>query len=268
MLPSGREAEALARLPVAALRLSPDTRTALRRLGFKRVGAVMDKPRAPFAARFSAELLHRLDQALGRAPEPLAYLVPPPAYHARRQLLEPIATQEAIVEIARLLMEDLVPALERDGMGARTLRLSLYRVDGEVTALDIGFTVPTRSPAHVARLIGLKLERLTEDIDAGFGFEALSLAATVAERLQPRQTELASAADSADRAEHCAALIDKPQAAAGAAQRAAAAAGWRATSPSAPSGLAPPRPRTCPGPRLTLRGCAPSCCCPRPSRPR
>ncbi len=169
----------------------------------------MDKPRAPFAARFSAELLHRIDQALGRAPEPLAYLVPPPAYHARRQLLEPIATQEAIVEVARLLMEDLVPALERDGKGARTLRLSLYRVDGEVTTLDIGFTMPTRSPAHVARLIALKLERLIEDIDAGFGFEALSLAATVAERLQPRQTELSSGGDSAERAEHCAALIDK-----------------------------------------------------------
>ena len=106
-------------------------------------------------------------------------------------------------------MEDLVPVLERDGMGARTLQLSLYRIDGEVTALDIGFTVPTRSPVHVARLVALKLERLTEAIDAGFGFEALSLAATVAERLQPRQTELASGDDSADRAEHCAALIDK-----------------------------------------------------------
>jgi protein ImuB len=209
VLPSGREAEALAPLPVAALRLSPDTLTALRRLGFKRVGAVMDKPRAPLAARFAAELLHRLDQALGRAPEPLACIVPPPAYHARRQLLEPIDSQEAIVEIARLLMQDLVPALERDGMGARTLRLSLYRIDGEVTALDIGFTVPTRSPTHVARLVGLELERLTEDIDAGFGFEALSLAATVAERLEPRQTELSSEDDGADRAEHCAALIDK-----------------------------------------------------------
>jgi protein ImuB len=123
--------------------------------------------------------------------------------------MEPIATEEAIVEVARLLMQDLVPVLERDGMGARTLRLSLYRVDGEVTALDIGFTVPTLSPAHVARLVALKLERLREDIDAGFGFETLSLAATAAERVAPRQTELASAGDGAGRAEHCAALIDK-----------------------------------------------------------
>src|SRR5215471_10444453 len=72
ILPSGREAEVLAPLPVAALRLSLDTCTTLRRLGFKRIGALIDKPRAPFAARFENELLTRLDQALGRAAEPLA----------------------------------------------------------------------------------------------------------------------------------------------------------------------------------------------------
>ena len=72
LLPSGQEAAALAPLPIAALRLSPDTCTTLRRLGFKRIGALIDQPRAPFAARFETELLKRLDQALGRAAEPLA----------------------------------------------------------------------------------------------------------------------------------------------------------------------------------------------------
>src|SRR5215468_7608895 len=69
ILPSGQEAEALAPLPVAALRVSPDTSATLRRLGFKRIGSLIDKPRAPFAARFESELLTRLDQALGRAAE-------------------------------------------------------------------------------------------------------------------------------------------------------------------------------------------------------
>jgi protein ImuB len=93
-------------------------------------------------------------------------------------------------------------------MGARALQLALYRVDGEVRTVDIGLTVPTRSPAHVARLIGLKLERSIETIDAGFGFEAFSLAVTIAERMRPRQTKLSTVADDGDRAEHCAALID------------------------------------------------------------
>src|SRR5579863_2477327 len=57
VLPSGEEAVALAAMPIEALRLTPPTRLALRRLGFKTVGALIDQPRAPFAARFAAELL-------------------------------------------------------------------------------------------------------------------------------------------------------------------------------------------------------------------
>lgn len=207
VLPSGHEAAALTPLSVAALRLSPDTCTALRLLGFKRIGALIDKPRGPLAARFPAELLNRLDQALGRMPEPLAFIAPPPVYYGLRQLLEPITTQEAVVVMATRLMEDLGPALVRDGVGARGLQLALYRVDGEVAMLDIGLAAPTHQSAHVARLVALKLERIVETIDAGFGFEAVGLAVTVAERLEPRQEELGSVCEG-DRAERRAALID------------------------------------------------------------
>lgn len=206
--PSGQEAEALAPLPIEALRLSPETRTTLRRLGFKRVGALLDKPRAPFAARFPAELLTRLDQALGRVNEPLAYIAPPPVYHSLRYLLEPIFSQEAVVAIATRLMQNLVHVLERDGVGARALRLALYRVDGAVKAFDLGLTMPTRSAAHVARLIDLKLERIDGTADAGFGFEALGLAVTVTESMEARQTDLTSDFDDGDRTERVAGLID------------------------------------------------------------
>lgn len=208
VLPSGQETAALAPLPVEALRLSTDTRATLRRLGFKRVGALIDNPRAPFAARFPAELLRRLDQAFGRLPEALAFIAPSPAYHCLRQLLEPICMQEAIVEGASRLMQDIVADLVRDGVGARNLRLALYRIDGEVVTLDIGLTVPTRSPEHVARLVHLRLERIVETIDAGFGFEALSLTVTVAERMEPKQAELAATVDGVDKNERCAALVD------------------------------------------------------------
>jgi protein ImuB len=207
-LPSGLEAKALAPLPIAALRLDPATAATLRRLGFKRVGALIDKPRAPFAARFEAELLKRLDQALGRAPEPLTCIAPPPAYHRRRSLVEPIVTQDAVLIVTERLMRELVSPLRRDGVGARHLRLSLYRVDGEVTTLDIGLALPSRDPAHVTRLIALKLERI-DTLDAGFGFEAVSLCVTQAEPLQQRQGELTAGADPIDdRRERCAALID------------------------------------------------------------
>ncbi len=211
VLPSGREAEALAPLPIEALRLSPETCTTLRRLGFKSVGALLDQPRAPFAARFPAELLRRLDQALGRVEEPLVPIIAPPVYHSLRYLLEPILTQEAVVAHAKRLMQTLVHVLERDDVGVRALRLCLYRVDGAVAAVDIGLTLPTRNVAHVARLIDLKLDAVAATQEAGFGFEAIGLAVTLAEPIPARQAELAAVAEGigeADGTECCATLID------------------------------------------------------------
>jgi protein ImuB len=207
-LPSGSEADALASLPIDALRLLPETRATLRRLGFKRVGALIDKPRAPFAARFERELLQRLDQALGRVIEPLAWIAPLPVYHSLRYLLEPVFTQQAVVAIARRLMQDITHVLVRDGVGARCLRLALYRVDGAAPAIDIGLTLPTRDVAHVARLIDLKLERLAGTLDAGFGFEAVGLAVITTGRMEEQQTELAAVSDGTHDAARCAALVD------------------------------------------------------------
>jgi protein ImuB len=192
VLPSGDEAAALAPLPVEALRLSAETCTALRRLGFKSVGALLDQPRAPFAARFPTEFLRRIDQALSRVDEPLVPIVAPPVYHSLRYLLEPVFTQEAVVALAGRLMHALVHVLTRDDVGARALRLSLYRVDGAVEAIDIGLTLPTRSVSHIARLLELKLEALAAMQDAGFGFEAVGLAVTRAEPMPARQIELVS----------------------------------------------------------------------------
>ncbi len=207
VLPSGAEAEALSPLPIEALRLSGETRTALRRLGFKTVGALIDKPRALFAARFAAELLHRLDQALGGIDEPIVPIVAPPVYHSLHYFLDPIVTQQAIVARAGRLMQNLVHVLTRDDVGARRLRLCLYRVDGAVETIEIGLTMPTRSVSHVVRLIDLKLEALAALDDAGFGFEAIGVAVTRAEPMPARQTEFVTAADG-DRTERCAALID------------------------------------------------------------
>jgi protein ImuB len=219
ILPSGREAEALAPLPIEALRLSPTARAALRRLGFKIIGALLDKPRAPFAARFPIELLRRIDQALGHREEPLVPVVAPPVYHCLHYLMEPIITQEAVVARTSRLMQTLLRVLERDDVGVRALKLSLYRVDGAVEVIDIALTLPTRSITHVTRLLDLKLEALSAMEDAGFGFEAVGLAVTRAEPMPAQQTEFPSSnlssADGgelgwgeADRIARCAALLD------------------------------------------------------------
>jgi protein ImuB len=191
IVPPGKQACALRPLPLAALRLSDGTRSLLRRLGFKRIGELLDKARAPFAARFERELLLRLDQALGQAPEPLAGIAPPPLYRAAAGFLEPILSQEHVLEAATRLTERLTEDLARDAAGARTLRLLLFRVDGEARFLDIGLAAPSRDARHIARLIGLRLDRLGGILDAEFGFEAAAVHVLVAEPLSERQAGLA-----------------------------------------------------------------------------
>ena len=115
---SGEEGSALEDLPLAALRLSAETQALLRRLGFKRIGELADQPRAPFAARFEPEYLRRLDQALGRTPEPLVPIVAPPVYHTRATFLEPILSQEHVLKAATRLLRELGDALARDAVGA------------------------------------------------------------------------------------------------------------------------------------------------------
>lgn len=198
IVPTGEEASALRDLPLAALRLPEETRALLRRLGLRRIGQMMDEPRGPLTVRFGPLLLRRLDEAVGRAPEPLVPLVSPPCYQARASFLEPISSEEHVAIAARRLLGDVMDQLARDGRGARRLRLLLFRVaattwlprDGAVLSLDIGLAAPSRDCAHMVRLIALRLERLPQGLDADFGFEAAAVHVLVAESMAETQDVL------------------------------------------------------------------------------
>jgi protein ImuB len=161
ILAPGTEAEALLPLPLAALRLPEASLSLLKRLGLRRIADVIDVPRAPLAARFEALLL-RLDQALGRVFEPLAPAIPPPVYRAQAAFAEPIVSGEHVLEAATRLLDGLAADLARNAMGARSLRLLLFRVDGRVQSIEIGLAAPSRDPRHIARLIALRLDRAAD----------------------------------------------------------------------------------------------------------
>ncbi|TCT05631.1 protein ImuB [Aquabacter spiritensis] len=176
----------LAPLPLAALRSPPAVEAALARLGFARLGDLMDKPRAPLAARFGADVLARLDALTGAARPGLDHRLPPPRFSAEKALAEPIERSADVLGIARHLAGTLAAALERAGLGARRLDLALFRVDGAVTRLSVGTARPLRDPAIVQRLFAEKVAALGS-LDPGFGFDLLRLSAPLAEPLAPHQ---------------------------------------------------------------------------------
>lgn len=156
--PPGATAEAVADLPVTALRLLPEAADGLRRLGITRISQLAALPRAPLARRFGPDVLRRLDQALGHVFEPLMPMLPPEIIASRLGFIEPLLTAEAFVEVIGQLAASICRKLESSGAGARRLDLLFERVDGSIQTVRIGTARPSHDAAHLARLLTERLE--------------------------------------------------------------------------------------------------------------
>ena len=90
----GRASEAIASLPVAALRLPGSVISSLHDVGIERVAQIASKPRAGLRLRFGRDVLLRFDQALGSAQEALTSLIPPEVPRSELRFAEPVADPE------------------------------------------------------------------------------------------------------------------------------------------------------------------------------
>ena len=208
----GGQADALALLPVSALRLPEDALSSLRRLGLDLVGQLAAVPRAPLARRFGARrfgpgLLLRLDQALGRVVEPISPVFPPEAIQHRLVFPEPLLTADAFITVIARLAVAVCAELELVGQGARQLALLFERVDGHVQAVRIGTAKPSRDARHLGHLLDERLE----EVDPGLGVEAMRLVVTLAEPLAWAQATaaLAPGDEGQPPAADVAALVDR-----------------------------------------------------------
>lgn len=181
ILPSGTETEALAELPLAALRLTPEALHAAARFGLERISDLYPMPRGPLARRLGMATVTRLDQARGMVAEPIVPVVPFEEPHVMRRLLEPIGTAEAITQVIGDLVDDMVAVLQARGLGLRAAVLTCLRVDGDEQRIGLGTARATRDAKHVTRMLAMRVER----IDPGLGIEAMTLAAPRIENLAP-----------------------------------------------------------------------------------
>jgi protein ImuB len=183
-----RYSPGLEKLPVAALRLDPDTVRTLERLGLKTIGALIAMPRLALARRFrgAEDVIDALDRMLGRKDEPLTALRADPPPRSVLRLEEPATHPEAAPQALERLIPGLVRELEQRHLGARRLSLSGYRVDGSVAVASVTTTIPSRDPAHLTRLLADKAAAL----DPGFGFDAFALEANWSESLGAAQESL------------------------------------------------------------------------------
>jgi len=176
---AGRTGEALAPLPIAALRLSGTALGAAKRFGFETVADLLPVARGPLARRLGLPAITRLDQALGGVAEPITPREDAEVPCVERRLLEPIGTAEAIEQVMGDLLRDLAMVLQAAGLSVRSLRLVGLRVDGSEQVVAVGTSRPTREVPHLLRLLKLRIER----IDPGLGLEQFWLVAPHTEPL-------------------------------------------------------------------------------------
>ncbi len=203
ILAPGTESAAIGPLPLAALRLPPETVASLGRLGLRTVREVLAQPRAALTRRFGAHLAHVLDAATGATSPPIRPIRPAPDFSATQDLLEPITTREAIDAVMDRLLPRLCRRLERAGMGLREIVLRAHRADGGVQEINLGTGAATRDPAHLARLFRDRLDRL----EPGFGFDRMALLALRTEALEGVQSGFAGAG--AERRDALTRLLDR-----------------------------------------------------------
>lgn len=183
IVPDGGLAEGIGHLPVRALRIDHDTAEALARVGLVRIADLIALPRAPLARRFGLGAVLRLDQALGTRPEPVAADPAMPHFGVRMTLPDPIGLQADVMAGLARLLDRLCAKMAEHRMGARRLRLELRRVDRAMAQVEIGLACPMHDPDRIAALFA----RRVEEVDAGFGIDALRLSAPGVERLDPEQ---------------------------------------------------------------------------------
>ena len=200
------EAEALRRLPVAALELDPEAEAALRRAGLKTIADLESRPQGPLAARFGPAALARLDRLLGRADSRNTPRRPPPELWFARSFAEPvIRAEDALAAIAKLASE-AGQCLEERGQGGRHFTARLFRSDGKAIDLAVESGMPLRDPARIMQLFAEHVGALADPIDPGFGFDMIRLAVPRTEPLAAMQLELAGGSI---KAESVGALVDR-----------------------------------------------------------
>lgn len=158
IVPPGRQAQALAPLPIAALRLSPAVQTLLHELGLYAVGSLLELSGTALAERFSPELLLRIRQALGEAPELFVAHRPPPLYEAALTWETGLTSAEPLLEVWRLLLPKLLDPLQARSRALSRLLAELHDERGGQGRFVIGLLRPTLDAAHILGLLQLRLE--------------------------------------------------------------------------------------------------------------
>ena len=209
ILAPGSGLEAMSAWPVEALRLETEDCGVLRELGLDTVGALGRIAPESIQARFGAAAALRLNQAAGRAPEPLDYLPPPREFKARMEFESPVVLRQAIAAAVAELAVRLCGQLSAAGMGSRRFELRLHRSDGEFLTRGLRTARLIQPAPQLAELLDEKLKASAPGSERGVGYDAVSLLACDAEDVTAEQSDWLCGASAGNLSGDFARLVDR-----------------------------------------------------------
>ena len=197
--------EALAPLPITSLRLPFKIIETLHELGLRRIGQVRALPRETLPSRFGTELLLRLDQAFGNAPELLVPERPREPIAAVWVTDEPLTDRESLKFISSQLLEELLGRLKPLREGVRQLFCQIKGTAARPVELVVNLVSPTDVVKHLLELLSLQIDRA--DLPEGISF--VRLEATSVGSLATRQRDLFGFETDADTHREVSSLLDR-----------------------------------------------------------
>ncbi|MDE2256328.1 MAG: DNA polymerase Y family protein [Xanthomonadaceae bacterium] len=151
---------ALRHIPLAQSRLPDEAIELLASMGLRRLGDVIDLPRAGLARRCGAGLNESLDRLLGTIPDPLPRYRPPDRFEAKFEFDAEIRSLESLQFPLRRLICDLCVFLAaRDG-GVDCIEIGFEHDERAPTAITLRSPAPERDANQWFGMLRLRLERL------------------------------------------------------------------------------------------------------------
>jgi protein ImuB len=158
VVPAGRQAEQLGRLPVSALRITADQNLKLQRLGLQTIEQLAKLPRTGLASRLGTDLLARLDRLWQAVAEPIESVRVEAELCGEVLLEQPTDRHEVIAQLLSQLVQQLADQLRRLGRGALRLVARLQRAGGPAEVLTLSLFRPVAEPKYLQQLLQGRLE--------------------------------------------------------------------------------------------------------------
>lgn len=190
IIASGGEEKAVSHLPVSALECESDISTALIRAGLKTIGSLAARPSQLLVARFGSDLTSKLNRVLGRENIRITPLRPAPELILEDHFAEPLLDMPNLHRALERLCTEICIDLEKRNLGGRAFDITIFRSDGAIRRVHIETGQPQRDAKSLFRLITLRIDKLEDPLDPGFGFDALRLAVLRHEKLGQEQRQL------------------------------------------------------------------------------